>query len=264
MVTMPRIPPTLDPHARTAPPRRKAPRPIGKRVHHGWRRYWRRVLIALVAFVALVTVVPVALLRVVPVWTSSFMIAYQLEGLVDSDLPALRHTWVPWDEIAPAAKLAVIAAEDQRFADHFGLDLNAINQALEQRRRSGRVRGASTISQQVAKNLFLWSGQNWVRKGLEVGYTLLIEFFWSKQRILEVYLNIAEFGEGVYGVEAAAQRYFGKSAARLTYHEAALLAAVLPSPKRFSVASPSPYVLGRAHWIQGQMHQLGPQLLDDL
>lgn len=212
-----------------------------------------------------VTVLPVLLLRLLPVWTSAFMVGYQLDRLTSEQaLPPLRHEWVPWDEIAPAAKLAVIAAEDQRFADHFGIDMQAINQALEQRRRSGRVRGASTISQQVAKNLFLWSGQNWVRKGLEVGYTLLIEFLWPKQRVLEVYLNIAEFGVGVYGVEAAAQHYFGKPASQLTRHEAALMAAVLPSPKRFSLASPSAYVQGRADWIRGQMDQLGPQLVDDL
>jgi monofunctional glycosyltransferase len=219
----------------------------------------RWLLIALLAFLG-VTLLPVLLLAVMPAWTSSFMIGYQLDRLTAPDarpLPALRHDWVGADQIAPAAKLAVIAAEDQRFAEHFGFDLTAISKAVEHNRSHRRKRGASTISQQVAKNLFLWSGRSWLRKGLEVGYTLLIELTWSKRRVLEVYLNVAEFGTGVYGVEAAAQTYFRKPAARLTRAEAALLAAVLPNPKRMRVAAPSAYVQYRARWIRGQMDRLG-------
>lgn len=229
------------------------------------RRWGLRIVLALVVAGLMMTVVPVLLLSVVPAFTSSFMLRYQVERLVsDRPLPPLRHTWVEWERIAPAAKLAVIAAEDQRFAEHFGLDLEAIEKAMEHNRRSRRTRGASTISQQTAKNLFLWPERSWARKGLEVGYTLLIETIWSKRRVLEVYLNIAEFGPGVYGVEAASQAYFRKPAARLTYHEAALLAAVLPNPRRFKVAAPSAYVQRRAAWIRGQMLQLGPGELDSL
>lgn len=218
----------------------------------------------IVAVLAL-TIVPVVLLSFVPAWTSSFMIRYQLQRLSsERELPALEHDWVSWDQIAPAAKLAVIAAEDQRFPEHFGLDLQAIEKAREHNRTSRRTRGASTLTQQVAKNLFLWPKRSWVRKGLEVGYTLLIETMWSKQRVLEVYLNIAEFSEGVYGVEAAANKFFRKPASKLTYHEAALLAAVLPNPKRLRVAAPSEYMENRASWIRGQMSQLGPETLKEL
>lgn len=222
-----------------------------------------RLALGLLLLFLSLTLVPVGLLSFVPAWTSSFMIRYQLDRLSsDRKMPALEHDWVSWDEIAPAAKLAVIAAEDQKFPEHFGFDLEAIEKAVEHNRRSRRTRGASTLTQQVAKNLFLWPGRSWARKGLEVGYTLLIELMWSKRRVLEVYLNVAEFGEGVYGVEAAAQKFFGKPAAKLSYHEAALLAAVLPNPKRLRVAAPSAYVQNRAAWIRGQMNHLGTQLLE--
>jgi monofunctional glycosyltransferase len=150
----------------------------------------------------------------------------------------------------------VVAAEDQKFPSHRGFDVESIGDAWEQRAR-GRVRGASTISQQVAKNLFLWSGRSWVRKGFEAWFTVLIESLWSKQRILEVYLNVAEFGPGIYGAEAAAQRHFGKPAAALTRREAALLAAVLPDPRAMRAAVPSAYVARRARWIERQAAQLG-------
>src|SRR5690606_3150412 len=150
-----------------------------------------------------------------------------------------------------------IASEDQRFAQHHGFDLEAIRDAAERNARGGRLRGASTISQQTAKNLFLWGGRSWVRKGLEAWYTLLIEALWPKQRILEVYVNIAEFGDGVYGAQAASQRFFGKDASALTAAEAARLAAVLPSPRRYSAANPGPYVQRRTGQIQRQMRQIG-------
>jgi len=150
-----------------------------------------------------------------------------------------------------------VAAEDQRFARHLGFDFKQIDRALEDRERGRRVRGASTISQQVAKNLFLWPGQSWFRKGLEAGLTVLIELAWSKQRILEVYLNVAEFGRGTWGVQAASQRFFRKDAARLNRSEAALLAAVLPAPKRYRADQPGPYVRKRQAWIERQMVALG-------
>lgn len=163
--------------------------------------------------------------------------------------------WVSLDQIAAALQLTAIAAEDQKFPHHFGFDLEAISKAIDE--RSKRRRGASTISQQVAKNLFLWPGRSWVRKGIEAYFTLLLELLWNKQRILEAYLNIAEFAPGVFGIEAASRRLYGKLAAELTWQEAALLAAVLPNPKRFSAANPTPYVQKRAADILRSVQQLG-------
>jgi monofunctional biosynthetic peptidoglycan transglycosylase len=165
----------------------------------------------------------------------------------------LRHAWRPLRGISPAAARAVIAAEDQKFLKHHGFDFDAIGSALAERESGGRLRGASTISQQVAKNLYLWRGRQWLRKGLEAWFTLWIELLWSKQRILEVYLNVAQFGPGLYGVEAASQAYFGHGADRLAAPEAALLAAVLPNPEVLSVAAPSPYLRRRQAWIVRQM-----------
>ncbi|WP_022974852.1 monofunctional biosynthetic peptidoglycan transglycosylase [Nevskia ramosa] len=216
---------------------------------------WQWLLLAPFAIAAF-AVLQVLILRVVPPFTSAFMIA--------SDAPEIRYDWVPWQRIAPVAGLAMVAAEDQKFPEHWGFDFEAIDKALDHNKRSRRMRGASTISQQTAKNLFLWSGRSYVRKGLEVGYTLLIETFWPKRRVLEMYLNIAQFGPGVYGVEAAAQIYFHKPAARLSRSEAALLAAVLPNPVRLRVDRPSAYVLGRANQIEDQMQALGSDYLADL
>jgi len=165
--------------------------------------------------------------------------------------------WRDWDEISIDAALAVVAAEDQRFPFHHGFDFQQIDKALSDRRRGKGSRGASTISQQVAKNLFLWPGQSWLRKGLEALLTVAIEATWPKRRILEVYLNIAEFGLGTFGVEAASQRFYRKSATQLSRAEAALLAAVLPAPKQFRVGAASPYVRERQAWIQRQMAALG-------
>jgi monofunctional biosynthetic peptidoglycan transglycosylase len=162
------------------------------------------------------------------------------------------------DEISPWMGLAVIAAEDQKFPEHWGFDMAAIEKALSHNERhETRIRGASTLSQQTAKNMFLWDGRSWLRKGLEAGLTVGIETLWTKRRILTVYLNVAEFGEGTFGVEAAAQRYFHKPASRLTMSEAALLAAVLPNPLRFKASAPSGYVRSRQAWILRQMRQLG-------
>jgi monofunctional glycosyltransferase len=192
----------------------------------------------------------VAAFRWVDPPTSAFMIRERLATPV-------RHRWVDDADISAHIKVAAIAAEDQNFPAHHGFDLKSINDALEDRQRGRRVRGASTISQQVAKNLFLWPEQSWLRKGLEAYFTLLIETLWPKQRILEVYLNVAEFGRGVFGVGAAADVYFRKRASRLNPHEAALLAAVLPSPKRMRVNAPSNYVRSRQQWILDQMRGLG-------
>jgi len=167
-----------------------------------------------------------------------------------------KHQWVPIEQMSKHLLQAVVAAEDQKFLQHHGFDLTAIEKALAFNAKSKRVRGASTISQQTAKNVFLWTGRSWIRKGLESGLTVLIEGAWGKERILEVYLNSIEFGEGIFGVEAAAQRYFKTSAAKLSKSQAALLAAVLPNPHRLLVHAPSNYVRGRQQWIIRQMNQL--------
>ncbi|HSW12446.1 MAG TPA: monofunctional biosynthetic peptidoglycan transglycosylase, partial [Solimonas sp.] len=172
--------------------------------------------------------------------------------------------WRDLGDIAAHLPVALVAAEDQNFASHHGFDFKAIERARKHNARGRKTRGASTISQQVAKNLFLWPSRSWLRKGLEAWYTVLIELLWPKQRILEVYLNIAEFGDNTYGVEAAAQRYWKKPASRLGVRESALLAAVLPSPQRYKAAAPSPYVQARAGWIRRQMLQLGAGTITEL
>ncbi len=169
----------------------------------------------------------------------------------------LRKTWLSWDEMPKHAALAVITSEDQKFPLHSGFDLKAIQQALKERERRGGLRGASTISQQVAKNMYLWTGRSWFRKGLEVWFTLLIELSWSKQRILEIYLNIAEWGPGVFGLEAASQYHFGRSAINLTPMQAALLASSLPSPLNYNPARPAQHLLKRSEWNLQQQRRLG-------
>jgi monofunctional glycosyltransferase len=217
----------------------------------------KSVLYLIVAGIAL-TAVPVLLMRWIDPFTSAFMVRAQIEASTARDKSyRQRYQWVDLKQISPNAGVAVIAAEDQLFPFHDGFDVESIRKAMERNQRSKRVRGASTISQQVAKNLFLWPGKSYARKALEAWFTVLIEVLWPKDRILEVYLNIAEFGKGTYGVEAASRRFFGKSAARLTRSEAALLAAVLPSPRRMRVDRPSRYVLSRRDWIMGQMSGLG-------
>lgn len=201
----------------------------------------------------------IALFSILPVPFSAVMVERQVSAWLGGNFGYVAHSdWVSMDEISPWMGLAVIAAEDQKFPEHWGFDVSAIEKALAHNERNeSRIRGASTLSQQTAKNLFLWDGRSWVRKGLEAGMTLGIETVWSKKRILTVYLNIAEFGDGVFGVEAASQRYFHKPASKLTMSEAALLAAVLPNPIRFKASAPTGYVHSRQAWIMRQMRQLG-------
>jgi monofunctional biosynthetic peptidoglycan transglycosylase len=176
-----------------------------------------------------------------------------------------RHSWVELNRISPNLPLAVVASEDQKFPEHWGFDVSAIEKAYALNQHNHRVHGASTISQQVAKNLFLWSGRSYFRKGLEAYFTILIEALWPKRRILEVYLNIAEFGYGTYGAEAAAQRFFHKPASQLNRDDSALLAAVLPNPERYSAVAQSRYVQQRRDWILGQMQTLGgPEMLNEI
>ena len=202
----------------------------------------------------------ILLFRFVNPPTSAFMLGYQLQHPDKS----FAHEWVPLAEISHWMPLAVVASEDQRFPHHVGVDFEAVRQALSEYRAGYGLRGASTITQQTAKNLFLWNGRSFIRKAIEAGLALVIDGLWSKQRVLEVYLNIAEFGPGIYGVEAASQAYFGKPARHLTEYQAALLAAVLPNPKVLRVNSPSSYVLERVAWIRGQIAQLGAGYLRDL
>ncbi|MGS3448738.1 monofunctional biosynthetic peptidoglycan transglycosylase [Klebsiella electrica] len=201
----------------------------------------------------------IALFSILPVPFSAVMLERQVGAWLSGNFQYVAHSdWVGMDEISPWMGLAAIAAEDQKFPEHWGFDVSAIEKALaHNERQENRVRGASTLSQQTAKNLFLWDGRSWLRKGLEAGLTVGIETVWSKKRILTVYLNIAEFGEGTFGVEAASQRYFHKPASQLTASEAALLAAVLPNPIRFRADAPSGYVRSRQAWILRQMRQLG-------
>lgn len=169
----------------------------------------------------------------------------------------LKRDYVDFDEMSPNIRLAVMASEDQLFPDHNGFDMASIKKALSSnKKKNKRIRGASTISQQVAKNVFLWQGRSWFRKGLEVYFTFMIELVWSKQRILEMYLNVAEMGKGIYGVEAASQRYFKKPAMKLTRAEAAMIAACLPNPKKYTVKPQSRYIARRYPWIVTQMNNL--------
>ncbi|MES0531496.1 monofunctional biosynthetic peptidoglycan transglycosylase [Citrobacter portucalensis] len=225
----------------------------------GVTAFLRRIFLRVVVVLAVFWGGGIALFSVMPVPFSAVMVERQLGAWLSGDFGYVAHSdWVSMDEISPWMGLAVIAAEDQKFPDHWGFDVTAIEKALEHNERNeNRIRGASTLSQQTAKNLFLWDGRSWVRKGLEAGLTLGMETVWSKKRILTVYLNIAEFGDGVFGVEAAAQRYFHKPASRLSLSEAALLAAVLPNPLRFKANAPSGYVRNRQAWIMRQMRQLG-------
>ncbi|MEO9811448.1 monofunctional biosynthetic peptidoglycan transglycosylase [Marinobacter alexandrii] len=206
----------------------------------------------LLAGALLLLMAVIILLRFVNPPTSSFMLGHRL-SLPDQ---ALYQRWVPLSEISPWMPLAVVASEDQRFPEHWGVDFAAIRTALAEYEAGEGLRGASTITQQTAKNLFLWNGRSFVRKALEAGLALGIEGLWPKKRIMEVYLNIAEFGPGVYGVEAASRRYFGVSASQLSSIQSARLAAVLPNPKSLSAIAPSAYVWERVSWIRGQMAQL--------
>ncbi len=224
-------------------------------------RRWLGRLAKLALAFALLSILPILSLRWLEPPTSSFMALRKLES------PAVKIQWNPvtLDRISPWLGLAVIAAEDQRFAEHHGVDLAAIDKALTERRNGQRFRGASTITQQLAKNLFLWSGASWPRKGLEAWLALWTDALLSKQRILELYLNVVEFGDGIYGAEAAARYYFGKPATALTAREAALLAALLPSPKRYQIKPPTPFMNERADWIMQQGRQLGgPALVETL
>lgn len=197
--------------------------------------------------------------RLVPVYFTPLMGIRVVEQVLDqNEKIKLKKSWQSIDHISPHMILAVIAAEDQKFPDHFGFDIEAIRKAMEGNKAGRNIKGGSTISNQTAKNVFLWPGRSYLRKGLEAYFTLLIEVFWSKERIMEVYLNIAETGNGIYGVEAAAHSFYGKSAENLSRDEAAMIAAVLPNPRRWSPDKPSAYNYQRQRWILRNMNNLRP------
>ncbi|HEY0746390.1 MAG TPA: monofunctional biosynthetic peptidoglycan transglycosylase [Steroidobacteraceae bacterium] len=233
------------------------------------KTFFRRLvwsLLGLVVFCILVTLVAVLLLRWVNPLFTAFMAEAQIAAWAKGDRSYVsRHQWADLSHISPNLPLAVVASEDQKFPEHWGFDVDAIENAYELNQHSHRIHGASTISQQVAKNLFLWSGRSYFRKALEAYFTLIIEALWPKRRILEIYLNIAEFGRGTYGAEAAAQRYFHTTAAKLSRIDSAVLAAVLPNPQLLSAAAPSAYVQRRRDWILEQMQALGgAEMLDEI
>ncbi len=222
--------------------------------------YWWRRLKKILLIIFLVQLGYIIVLK----WINPPFTITQLSDLVSGY--GLKRDYVDFDDMAPSIRLAVMASEDQLFPDHNGFDIASIKKVLSSdNKKSKRIRGASTISQQVAKNVFLWQGRSWLRKGLEVYYTFMIELLWSKQRILEMYLNVAEMGKGIYGVEAAAQSYFKKPARKLTRTEAAMIAACLPNPKKYSVKPPSKYINRRYPWIINQMNNLeGDEDIDRL
>ena len=199
----------------------------------------------------------VLIYRFVPVYYTPLMAIRSIQSIWGPSYVSAEHTWVPYEKISPAMKRAVIKAEDYKFFDHNGFDYDAIQKAMKYNKTHSRKKGASTITQQTAKNVFLFPDRSWIRKGLEAYFTVMIEMAWPKERILEVYLNVIELGHGVYGVEAASQRFFKKSAARINPYEASLLAAVLPNPRRFRVDRPSGYVMKRQRRI---MYRAAPIL----
>ncbi|MCY7351358.1 MAG: monofunctional biosynthetic peptidoglycan transglycosylase [Cytophagaceae bacterium] len=263
--------------SKNVPRRRSAfpasPVSIPMRRSVGWRttlsnRTWREwlwwVLSRLVFWFMVLSLGSVVLLKWLPVLITPTMLERKLSAIREGRDSELHYDWTAYERIDPEAALAMVAAEDQHFPTHFGFDFGAMEQALRYNLRGKRTKGASTISQQVAKNVFLWQGRSYFRKGLEAWFTLLIETIWGKKRILEVYLNVAETGPMTFGVEAAAKQFYGHSAQTLSRTEAARIAAVLPNPIRFSVARPSAYVQRRTNFIARQMRRLGKKYLEKL
>jgi len=222
-----------------------------------WKSILMRFVLKSILYFLVGSVIWVTVLKFVPVWFTPFMIVRKIEAIADGRNSKIHSDWTSIDEMSKEAPLSVVASEDQLFPEHWGFDFKAMGNAFQYNLKGKKIRGASTISQQVAKNVFLWQGRSYLRKALEVYFTLLIEVIWGKKRILEVYLNVAETGNMTFGYEAAAQRFFGKSSANLTRMEAARIAAVLPSPLRFSIKNPSNYTLRRTQQIARQMRMLG-------
>ena len=204
-----------------------------------------------------VSISGVIIFRFVPPTITPLMAIRMNEQLRKGEKVKMDYQWVPLEKISPNLQLAVVASEDNRFTEHFGIDFKAIQKARREAAHGRRLRGASTISQQTAKNVFLWPGRSYIRKGIEVYFTLLIELFWGKRHIMEVYLNVIEMGNGIYGAEAAARTYFHKHASSLTRGESALIAATLPNPRRWHPNRPTRYLHGRQQWILWNMNNIG-------
>ncbi|WP_057937098.1 monofunctional biosynthetic peptidoglycan transglycosylase [Algoriphagus resistens] len=222
------------------------------------KRLWRIVWKATIWFFIL-SIGMTVIYRFVPVPLTPLMVIRFFEQTFDPE-KEVRYSrdWVPISEISKHAPQAVYASEDQRFLEHKGFDFEAMEKAWENNKKGKRIKGASTITQQTVKNVFLWPSRSYLRKGLEAYFTVLVELIWSKERIMEVYLNVIEMGEGIYGIEAASQAYFNKPASKLNRNQAARIAAVLPNPRRWSPANPTSYIIGRQQWILRQMNNLAP------
>jgi monofunctional biosynthetic peptidoglycan transglycosylase len=227
------------------------------------KKWLKRLFFWLPLWFCLISVGQVLLIKWFNPATSSFMVSRQMSAWLQADWHfSVAYQWRDLDNISTQLPIAVVAAEDQRFPEHRGFDFDSMQRAYQSNARGRKIRGGSTISQQLAKNMYLWSGRSYLRKGLEAWYTLWIELLWSKRRIIEVYVNVVEFGDGVYGAEAASRRFFSKSARILNRTEAARLAAVLPNPKRYNAMHPGPYVQYRTRMIEQQIRRLGgPQYL---
>ena len=219
------------------------------------KRFLRYILIYIPIFLILLSIIWVVLLKWVPVYYTPLMAIRSIEYRNDPDFNSTKN-WKSLDEISNKMVYAVIASEDNRFEEHNGFDFIEIKNAINDSKKGKRLRGASTISQQTAKNVFLFPGRSWIRKGLECYFTLLIEWIWGKERIMEVYLNVAETGKGLYGVEAAAQKYFKKSASKLNSYESSLIAASLPNPLKRNPAKPTNYMIKRASQIRSLMNKI--------
>lgn len=216
---------------------------------------WKTLLIFIIS-----SIIPVIAYKWLPVPLTPLMVIRNIEQMGNHKGLEMKHDWVSLDKISPKLQLAVVCSEDQNYLNHFGFDINAIKKAMIENKEGKRFRGGSTISQQTAKNVFLWPGRSYIRKAFEAWFTLLIEFFWSKERIMEVYLNSIEMGNGIYGAEAAANYWFKKSAIKLSKDEAASIAAILPNPLKFKANPPSTYIAKRKTWIKQQMNFWGNTL----
>jgi monofunctional glycosyltransferase len=224
------------------------------------KKIWRVTLKVIIIFFAASFLTALAY-RWIPVPVTPLMLIRVAEQLTDGKEVRLKKNWQPIEKISPHLPLAVVAAEDQLFLKHWGFDTDAMERAFKNNQKGKRIKGASTISQQTAKNVFLWPGRTYFRKALEVYFTALIELLWSKERILEVYLNVIEMGEGIYGADAASEIYFRTSAEKVSAQQAALIAAILPNPRKYSAVKPTPYIQGRQQWILRQMRNLGGRLI---
>ncbi len=216
---------------------------------------WKTLLIFIIS-----SIIPVIAYKWLPVPLTPLMVIRNIEQMGNHKGLEMKHDWVSLDKISPKLQLAVVCSEDQNYLNHFGFDINAIKKAMIENKEGKRFRGGSTISQQTAKNVFLWPGRSYIRKAFEAWFTLLIEFFWSKEHIMEVYLNSIEMGNGIYGAEAAANYWFKKSAIKLSKDEAASIAAILPNPLKFKANPPSTYIAKRKTWIKQQMNFWGNTL----